>query len=359
MPSTASPLVRFAAAKDEYTPLDGEQKLNLKVALDSPKVASQESVGQGDKKVYCRCWLSGTFPLCDGTHMKHNKATGDNVGPLIVSVPKENSKEEAKVAGRKKRVLMGYQVIMAAHVLLGARILSVAGPSVPVLVGLATNLALPIGVSYILRSAASNDRLSSDTYKRLNLTLLSYGLLSMVTLALKPTRRGSPLLYLPFALATINSVKGYAYGVLGWDKKNPDGTSLVQDFSSGVVSTVKGVVSLPKKFRSIFYLVACLGIGYQNLLQIVKISKLLPGGGSSLAPLISELSRGSFLWVILYTLKDAADRDRLTGTTFVQLHYLAALATVSAVTIPSAANLLSIFLVGNGLWSRFEKARAT
>ena len=25
------------------------------------------------------------FPLCNGTHVKHNKETGDNVGPLIVS----------------------------------------------------------------------------------------------------------------------------------------------------------------------------------------------------------------------------------------------------------------------------------
>lgn len=40
------------------------------------------------KKVYCRCWLSGTFPLCDASHVKHNEATGDNVGPLIVSVKK-------------------------------------------------------------------------------------------------------------------------------------------------------------------------------------------------------------------------------------------------------------------------------
>ena len=63
------------------------------------------------KKVFCRCWKSKTFPYCDGSHAavrrtrkpvwqarcrrltrgsraQHNKATGDNVGPLIVTKAK-------------------------------------------------------------------------------------------------------------------------------------------------------------------------------------------------------------------------------------------------------------------------------
>jgi len=46
----------------------------------------QETLEPGAKVVYCRCWLSETFPKCDGSHMKHNKAVGDNLGPLIVTV---------------------------------------------------------------------------------------------------------------------------------------------------------------------------------------------------------------------------------------------------------------------------------
>mmetsp|Transcript_11550 Transcript_11550/g.26854 ORF Transcript_11550/g.26854 Transcript_11550/m.26854 type:complete len:150 (+) Transcript_11550:88-537(+) len=66
---------------------DGD-KINNKIDTDSPKVVTNEKLEAGAKKVYCRCWLSEKFPLCDGAHAKHNEATGDNVGPLIVAVEK-------------------------------------------------------------------------------------------------------------------------------------------------------------------------------------------------------------------------------------------------------------------------------
>ena len=34
------------------------------------------------------------FPYCDGSHKKHNKDTGDNVGPLIVEQKKKEEEEE-------------------------------------------------------------------------------------------------------------------------------------------------------------------------------------------------------------------------------------------------------------------------
>lgn len=36
------------------------------------------------KTVLCRCWRSKCFPKCDGSHTKHNKETGDNIGPVII-----------------------------------------------------------------------------------------------------------------------------------------------------------------------------------------------------------------------------------------------------------------------------------
>ena len=62
------------------------QKNEAKVATVCPIKDIEDLVNASDKGVvaYCRCWRSKTFPKCDGSHVKHNKETGDNTGPLVI-----------------------------------------------------------------------------------------------------------------------------------------------------------------------------------------------------------------------------------------------------------------------------------
>jgi len=59
-------------------------RFNTKIDLDSEKVVNNISLTAGEKCVVCRCWKSAKFPLCDGSHVKYNKETGDNLGPAII-----------------------------------------------------------------------------------------------------------------------------------------------------------------------------------------------------------------------------------------------------------------------------------
>lgn len=59
--------------------------VNKTIDKDSRKVVHTFDVEDISSRVaYCRCWKSQKFPYCDGAHGKHNRETGDNVGPLII-----------------------------------------------------------------------------------------------------------------------------------------------------------------------------------------------------------------------------------------------------------------------------------
>nr|7YVZ_A Chain A, CDGSH iron-sulfur domain-containing protein 1 (CISD-1/mitoNEET) [Caenorhabditis elegans] len=65
-------------------------RCNYKIQLDSNKIVDTVDIEDiGEKKAFCRCWKSEKWPYCDGSHGKHNKETGDNVGPLIVKSEKK------------------------------------------------------------------------------------------------------------------------------------------------------------------------------------------------------------------------------------------------------------------------------
>uniref|UniRef100_A0A7S4ASC7 ADP,ATP carrier protein n=1 Tax=Pseudo-nitzschia australis TaxID=44445 RepID=A0A7S4ASC7_9STRA len=238
-----------------------------------------------------------------------------------------------KVVGRKKRLTMGYQLASVTYA--AAALISliswggVTSSSLYYVLGGGPVTAAVI--LYILKGAAIHDRLGSDTYKRLNLAVIAFAL---VQLAIPTDTLGLSLglaLKVPGFLSLVNGIKGYGYGCLGWDKSK-EMTAVLVDFKEGVQSTLKGMTVI--KAKSVGYIIGALIMGSMSLIKSKELATLLffpsetdkPATALMIFTKLSKMARLGVVATIMYTLKDASDRDRLSGTTFVQLNFLAAAA---------------------------------
>lgn len=291
--------------------------------------------------------------------------TASSVGPRMLS---SSGEDFCKIQGRKKRVVMGYRTMTALYffafiysasksIAPNTRLAIASYGTLKFLLLYASYVAMPAGLSYILISATKQDRLGSDTYKRLNLSLLEYALLGLAVIKLRGGE--NPILLVAYIITLINTIKGYAYGVLGLDKKSGSDT-LLQDFAKGTKSTFKGICSDPKNMKSFGYLAATLMVASMKLLKLKEIILAARSAVAvkDIAKSLARFNRLSLLALMIYTLKDAADRDRLGGTTFIQLNYLCALVlgivgVLGGVVTPlGGANVaFAVFFAVNGLSS--------
>jgi len=293
-----------------------------------------------------------------------------------------DDKMAKKVVGRKKRVVVGYLLTAALYLLttvMTTIILIKQQVNISFIAYYSCGNILAGGLAFILKDAAENDRLRSDTYKRLNLFTAWYGfLMSIITVKIfKPPQ----LLLVTHLIAMINSIKGYGYGARGWTLR--EGVPFSEDLAQGVKGTIRSMFrTFPKDVKSAGYLLGTAVVKIIAIFKCIEVINIFLGGGGITFLFWTRLHRCSklgLLSVCMYTLKDAADRDRLDGTTFIQLNFLSSLvwasmlgyilfrnplavlgtkSTLEPTVTAALAGFFALFTAGNGIVSIVEKEKA-
>lgn len=237
--------------------------------------------------------------------------------------------------------MIGYRLSAIIYLLLGISTL-IPGIMKPSLFALAINYSsgplLASGIAYILIGAAENDRLGSDTYKRLNLFLSVFGILWLVAaIFIKKTDQlmhgakivANPLVVFASFSAVANGIKGWAYGAKGWDKAG--NTTYIEDFKELVKSSWDILVSPIKNMRAGLYLA---GTAYVALLKLFHLQMLFGVGRETITAArygswFIAFAKLQLLFMASLTLVDAAKRDRLAGATFIELNVMSAFAWIA------------------------------
>lgn len=300
-----------------------------------------------------RVRMVADFPSSSSNDGEKKDDVGGTIIPLDDCPPVAVSSDDddvvaTKVKGRKRRLVMGYQISSFQHLVLSlVQLVSsqVGGGAVHSLSSTSSMLYNIFGgglfteatILFILRGAAIHDRLSSDTYKRLSLAIIVSAVIQqLLPVGARLTFSQRLVLKGPALIALIVAMKGYGYGVLGWDKSKTTRGLFIKDLKDGIHSTVKCLMEV--RMKSLGYLFGTILVGSMTVMKGWEVVSLLlssAGGyhqGDVSMMVVSSLSRLAKLWLmtsVFFTLKDAADRDRLKGTTFVQLNFVSAAAFAS------------------------------
>ena len=261
------------------------------------------------------------------------------------------------------RIVFGHRLCSFLFFIVAAGIIynSIGGPvgwGLPLYA--ASGPYLAAGVSSILSDAASAGRLSSATYKRLALFQTEFNLcgVSTILLALGGTAFREQLFY-GLSLASFLSLSPT---LAGYKKGEPD-------FFGEAGNLIKGFFSF-KNFNSFIYLCGTWFVASLKVLKLVDMINLIMEGNpaKTIVTRAVRFGRLALLTGVMYTLKDAANRDRLQGTTFIDLNVLASIVFGTMAyyvkTIRGAMTPLvwtsagfSAFTVLNGLVSAVNKSK--
>jgi hypothetical protein len=195
--------------------------------------------------------------------------------------------------------------------------------------GGAAGFGIAAGLCFILQTATQHDRLNSDTYKRLNVGLLGF---SVMSLAAIPGEAGFLPTFVPAlllsAIATVARLAGLTAAYRGWVQGLGGKASfrnLAQDFFQGTMESIRGlrVKQKGKLYRNFLLLVIFSGLSsFMDGIFKLRFAKDLVIGAFEISLQWSAVARLFMISTIIYSLKDAAERNRLQGTTFIQLNVM-------------------------------------
>ena len=188
-------------------------------------------------------------------------------------------------------------------------------------VSLSAGFVLAAVASRCLISAAENNRLASDTYKRMNLALSLFSLMNLMSHLVSWPFLGGAACFCSLFNTRV-ALKGWVKGVKGLgsdESRKLYLNSYISELSYGLKTNLKGVITFKSK-ESIGYFLSFTLVSIIVLHNFLVVPLLWKKNLPRVNALrIASTARLLLAESILFTLMDAANRKRLSGSTFIKL----------------------------------------